>query len=83
MADKSSSFQEIGITAAIQTVTGLTPDMGYTGGEVLVRFTFPNTPEVQKAAMAWASGALVVNGVQFEKNRAALYRRVRTLRGRG
>lgn len=74
-------FQEIGIVAAIVTITGVTPTMEFRSGESLARFCFPDTPEIRQVAMAWAAGAITVNAVQFEKNRAALYRRIRTLRG--
>ncbi len=76
------SFQEIGIVAAIETLTSETPTMEFRSGESLARFCFPDTPEIRQVATAWATGTLIVNAVQFEKNRAALYRRLRTLRGR-
>ncbi|PKN20022.1 MAG: hypothetical protein CVU71_06580 [Deltaproteobacteria bacterium HGW-Deltaproteobacteria-6] len=75
------SFQEIGIVATIATITGHTPDLSLQSGESLARFCFPDTPEIRQVAMAWAAGTVTVNAVQFEKNRAALYRRIRALRG--
>jgi len=69
--------QDIDLAAAIMAVTGYEAEIERTPSSNLVNFVFPNDPAVQKAALSFCSGSLMVNARRFSIRRAWLYRLVK------
>jgi len=73
-------IQDLDLAAGVMAVTGLEPDVERSPSSPLVNFVFPNDPAVQKAALQFCSGSLMVNAKRFSNRRAWLYRQAKGVR---
>jgi hypothetical protein len=82
MQPRPTTFEttEFAIAASIMVVTGMQPQMIMKDRETLAVISFPETPELLGAVVAYSAGRLELNVKSYEKCRALLYRKAKEVR---
>lgn len=72
--------KDLDLASAIQTATGIEPDLAQRFPHDLVTFSFPTTPETRDVVLAYTAGTLVLDVRRLLNRRAWLYREVSAMR---